>query len=1033
MKSSKHLKCVLLIAFIFACSVTNAVAQQHTVSGTVTDAQTNQPLPGVNILVVGTTTGAATDANGHYELTVKSLQDTLRFSFIGYKTMMVPIDGHTKVNIALKPQIFSGKQLVVVAFGKQKKANISGSVSTVDMNQIAHTSNTSIAGALEGKVSGVHVQTSGAPGEAPKVYIRGIGTFGNKGPLYVVNGIQVPNIIDFDPQLFNSVSVLKDASSAAVYGSRAANGVILVQTKHGSHSNQGKINVSLKSMFGTENVFQRIPVLGRKHYQEMTRLALKNAGLALTHAKASDPNSPLFIDNINTDWQDRAYKRGYSNHQVLNITGGSDNYTFDFGGSYQNETSTFNGPAPAYKAVSAMLNSSYTKGRFTVGENIWLTRSIRTPQTSIINNGVSQVGETLHSLPIVSVRDSTHLGGFGGPRAGVEQGIALNTIGVDHLMDRKQYVDRALVNLWGKVNITKDLAYKLNLAYDKRNFNEKWFVPPFNLGFFFFQIKGKLQVRRINQIQSTMIQTLHYNHQFNVNNGIKFLAGYSEEPDIRKNLFASGTGFTKPYREFLSAAKNSLSQSKKSEDRLRSYFGRLRYNYSNRYLLSVSFRRDGSSRFAKGNKWSNFPAASVAWRIGNEKFMNNIPWLSGLKLRASWGKVGNQRIGDYSTEAFININPDYGFNDQLVHGAAQESLVNHDLRWEVLTTRTIALNLKLFQNKLNFKVAYFNNDANHILVGVPIPGSLGSALNPEKNAASINNRGFEVTAAYRNTFGELNFSINTDVTALHNEVTSLGGVNAQPIFGAVSKTDVGHPIGAFYGYIAEGIFQNKKQIKNSATQEPGTAPGDIRFKDLNGDGVINAADRIYIGDPAPDFRYGLGIHFGYHRFDASFFFNGTYGNKIYNNQLELLNNMSDYNNTTVAEYKHHWTPTNHQNNPRFPRPVIGDPNANNRVSTRYVENGTYLRLKNLNFGYTIPINDISRGKIKKLRVFMTVDNVFTVTGYRGLDPDIGTAGGVSANSASSTNIYNNGLFNRGVDASAWPHPRAYRFGINIKF
>ena len=1024
MKLHLQFKSIMLIVSFTLFSCATAFAQQ-TVSGTVKDAS-NNTLPGVNVLVKGTTQGASTDVNGHYEVTAPSKSDTLVFSFIGYQTRRVPIKGRSKINVTLMSKTISGEEMVVVGYGSQRREDITGSISSADVDEISKTSTQSIANALDGKVAGVHVQTSGAPGESPAINVRGIGTFGDNTPLYIVDGIQVPDIIDFDPSQFQSVQVLKDAAASAIYGSRAANGVVIIETKKGK---PGKLSISYKGTYGTENVYQRINMLQRKGYQALMREELQNAGKALSSAKADDPNSKYFIDNINTDWQNEAWQRGYSTKQALDISGGDKKSTYLIGGTYENNEGTFNGDAPSYKTLTAKANSTHKMGRVTIGENIWLTRSVNTPQTSILNNGQSQVNETLHSLPIIPVYDSNRLGGFGGPRAGIEQGIALNTIGVNHLMDRKQYVDRGFINAWAKVNILDNLTYKLNLAYDSRDYKENWFEPTYDLGFFFFEREGHLQITRNHTMGTTMEHTLDYSTDIN-KHSIDILAGFSEENNTFKQEFSAGTGYSRPFIKVLNGASSTRSSGFKSENSLRSFYGRIQYNYDNRYLATASFRRDGSSRFGDGNKWGNFPSFSVGWRISNEDFFN-IPWVKNLKLRASWGKVGNQAIGDYETIPTINSFSNYTFNDQIAQGAVQVSLVNKNLKWEVLTSRTIGIDTRLFNNALDLTIEYFNNDSKDILVGVPLPGSMGSATNPVANAASINNSGIGITAGYRHQFGDLDFNISADISTLHNEVTSVGGENAQPIYGFASKTAVGHEVGEIYGYVTDGIFQNQSEINNHATQEPGTAPGDIRFKDLNNDGVIDANDRTYLGSPTPDFTYGVNMTFNYHGFDASMFFQGNYGNKIFDAQRRVLENMGDYDNQTVRVYKNRWTSNNKTNNVQFPRAVWGDPNNNNRDSNRWVENGSYLRLENMTVGYTIP----TKGKfgVRTLRAFITAENLFTITAYKGLDPELGTSGGTTANSSAVTNISNNGLFNRGVDDGAWPHPRTFRLGLQLKF
>jgi len=1004
---------------------------QHEVAGTVTDSTAGRALPGVNVVVKGTSRGTATNADGTFELTTPSPQDTLIFSFVGFQERELPIRGREQLDVRLVASAIVGEDVVITGYSEQVRENITGSVSKADVASLNQISTQSIANSLEGQVAGVNVQTSGAPGEEAAINIRGIGSFGDNNPLYIIDGVQVDNIIDFEMSQLQSVQVMKDAASGAVYGSRAANGVVILETKRGQ---EGELQVSYTGNYGTENVFQRIDMLERENFQAFQREALRNVGQPISSASANDPDSENFIDDINTDWQEEAWERGYSTKHTLNVSGGNETSTFNVAGSYELNGGTFNGSAPSYEAVTGRVNSEH---RFTVadrdvrvGENIFLSKSFRKPQTSILNNGLSQVHETIQSLPIIPVRCEDNLGGFCGPRAGIEQGLALNTIGVNHLMDREQTTNRALANFWGELDIFENLTYRLNLAWDHRDFEDDWFQPSFDLGFFFNEPLATLE-KTSNVVTNTTVEnTVTFSDSYGAHN-VDLLGGYSEEQRRVDRTFNFAQDFGgRPFNRVIDGSSTQQSSGSRSKSTLRSFFTQLQYDYSGRYLVTTTFRRDGSSRFGDENKWGNFPSFSLGWRMSDESFFPEVGWINDIKVRGSWGKVGNQEIADFATQPIINNFADGNFGGERVPGAIQVSLVNEDLKWEVLTSRTIGLDVRLFSNRFEFSFDYYDNTSEDILVGVPLPGAIGSAEDPIANAATIDNTGFEFVARYTDQFfdNELSFTGSTNITIPDNEVQSLG--LGEPIFGAGTRTAAGSEVVEFFGWVTDGIFQNQEEVENHAVQEPGTAPGDIRFKDLNNDGVIDDADRKSLGSPTPDFSYGVNLDFEFRNFDASFFFQGNYGNKILNNTRRTVEGMSDFNNQSVRVFENHWTSENQHNDVRFPRAAWNDPNDNNRDSDRWIEDGTYLRLQSLNLGYTF---STGRFGLQNLRVFVGLENVFTITGYSGLDPELGTSGGVTDGSNAVTNIANDGLFSRGVDDGAWPNPRRIETGVEILF
>lgn len=1007
---------------------------QHQVSGTVLDSTEASPLPGVNVVVRGTTSGTTTGADGSYQLTAPSPTDTLVYSFVGYAEKEIPIRGRSEIDVSLAPTTLVGEELVVVGYGTQQRKDLTGSVSVVDVEGLKKSTQSSLAGALEGKVSGVSVQTTGAPGEEPSINVRGLGSFGGNAPLYIVDGVPVENIIDFNLNNVESVQVMKDAAASAIYGSRAANGVVIIETAGGE---EGGLQVSYDGSVGTEYVHQRIDMLEREGFQELNNEMRRNAGEAL--APGNDPDSPQFIDDVNTDWQEAAYERGYTTEHNLQISGGDETSTYSLSGNYQFNEGQMAGPAPSYRGISARINSTHELGRLTIGENISLTRSDERPQTVVLGNPFSLVHETLQAMPTVPVRDEDRLGGWGGPSASVQQGITMNTVAANHLVDREQEVNRGLINAWGELEIIEGLTYRLNLAYDSRQFHEEYFVPTYDLGFFFQEQEGRLENTKNELVNTTIENTLTYSNTFERHN-VEAVVGYSEERRRLEQTFSGATGYSRPFFKTIDAGEENRSTGFKTESALRSVFGRLQYDYDNRYLFTAAIRRDGSSRFGDANRYGNFPSVSAGWRISDESFFE-VGWVSDLKLRASWGQLGRQAIGDFETSAFINTSADYSFNDEIAPGATQVSLVNSNLKWESQTSRTIGVDAGLFDGRLEFTVEYYRNDSEDILVGVPIPGSLGSAENPTVNAATIRNTGFDFSVGYNSSFGELTYDVNANVSTLNNEVLSLGA-NGEPIFGAASKTEVGSEVGELFGWVTDGILQSEDEIcrdptgqacqqseELSAYQQPGTAPGDIRFKDLNGDGIINDQDRDFLGSPTPDFTYGLNVDLEYRNFDASFFVQGNYGNKIFSSTRRVVEDMTDFNNQTVRVAKNHWTPDNKHNDVRFPRAVWGDPNDNGRDSDRFVEDGSYLRMKSLTIGYTVPSDVTDLLGARSLRVYASSSNLFTITGYEGgLDPEIGTGGGGGIN-----NIANDGLFSRGFDDGAWPHPRRFEAGVQLNF
>lgn len=1039
MKSSGYLKYLGLTVLIVVLSAVNVLGQQ-TISGTVANAETGEPLIGVNILVKGTTSGTTTDDKGHYSLSVSSLQDTLVFSFVGYKAQIVPISGRTTIDIALKPQALVGKELVVVGYGTQKKKNITGAISSIDAKDLKKTTSPSIADALAGRVAGVSIQTSGDPGAAPMIKIRGPNSFGSNQPLYVIDGVPVGGIQDFNLNDVASIQILKGVAAAAIYGSRAANGVVIITTKNGK---AGEVKVHYEGYYGVQHIVQRYDMIGTKEYGMLIREEIKNAhaqGLSqnVTIPPAVDQSSSYYIspNEINTNWQDATFKPAAIQSHNVSISGGSQNSTFSVTGSYFNQGSTVEA-GPKYKRYSGRINLTQTFGNFEVHESLYYSHSDKVNLTGLhLTAGVLDI---VKAIPIMPVRDSSRVGGYGGTRSNIERAIVLNVIGANNLLESTTKVNRFLGSASAQYNFMENLYYKIQYSYDQSTVDLYNFVPVYDLGFFYQNTIAKLD-RGQNQYNTQILQnTLHYSkdiggHHFTV------MLGYTQQVNTFNNFGGHSEGYTKPYYKVLNAGlENKTSAGYKTRSTMRSYFGRITYNYKGTYLLQGVLRRDGSSRFAPSNRYGTFPSVSVGWMISNEPFFEGISFINSLKLRAGYGVLGSQDIAPYLYTAEINPYANYNFGNSVVKGATQISLVDPDIKWETTISRDIGIDMTLFNNKLSITADYFNNKTKDILVAVPIPLTTGSTTSPVVNGATIRNKGFEFTAEYSNTAGSFHYSLHGNFSILHNEVLSLGAGD-KPIFGDGSKTAVGHSIGAVFGYVADGLFQNKSEINTVPPDEPGydpdkwayqeafTAPGDIRFKDLNGDGIITSADRTFLGSAIPKFKYGFSANLRYKQWDFSFFFMGVYGNKIVNRVRQSVSNMIGYNNATEYVFNNHWTPENRSTN--VPRAVFGDPNNNARMSQRWVEDGSYLRLKNIQIGYSLPQKFLAEAGISNLRIYLQGQNVFTLTGYSGYTPVIS-----SSNTAIDGPVGggNDGLFSRGVDVGSYPQPRTISLGISLRF
>jgi len=1022
------LACGLPLAAASAAPVTVSVAvkvrlatSQPTarVSGRVTDSK-GEALPGVTIRVKGGTAGTSTDANGDFSLDVPE-SATLVISSVGYATQEIAVGSQTTINVRLADDAQQLSEAVVVGYLTQERQNVTGSVATVTATEVRRAPVASTAEAIQGRVPGVQVTNSGVPGQGPVVNIRGLGSLGgsNSGPLYVVDGLWIEPTSsagrDINPADVESVQVLKDAAALAPYGNSGANGVIIITTKKGK---QGTPAISFNASGGVQNLIKRLDLANAAQWAVTNNQAYDNAGLPRQPYAASLPAG------IDTDWQKELFKQGSVQDYNLGFSGGGPQSNFNVSGGYFKQQGTIIGPQ--FERFTARVNTGFNRGRLRVGENLQL---VRANQTYV--NG-APFTEVLRMPAVIPVYDPTVPGGFGiGNNNAITFGT--NPIALQRLLVNTSTNNRVLGNVYGEVQIFDFLRYRLNLGLEYHGFRDQqkrqfgvWrrndATTPSNYG----DDQG-------NELFGQAENTLTFDKSFGDHN-LTAVAGYSRQR--RSFEFTRGVNFgygTGPvYYWALDAGTqtpqvigSSYVQGKES------FFGQVTYDYDRRFLVTGAFRRDGSSQFAPDRRWGNFGAGSVGWRISKEKFLENATFINDLKLRASFGSLGNQYLsgaygGSYLYQGALNTNANYvlGTSQTIQNGAIQTTLASN-IRWEERRTQNYGFDLALLENRFSLSADYYISRTANALVSPNLPQVLGNAgALPYQNLGLLENRGFEFKVGYADDRKPFKYSATANLTTLTNKVLNLnsGSIEGSPANflqggpGAVTRTEVGYEIGSFYLYQFDGIYQTGDNIP------AGLQAGDVRYRDNNGDGQITEADRVHVGRVFPRLQYGLNLTASYGGFDVAAFFQGVQGNTVFNDAKYWLERTDD-NNNHLAGFSP-WTPQNPSTT--TPRAIIaGGPNGgtapgnNDRYqTTRWLEDGSYLRLKNVQLGYSLPKDLLERTKyIGSLRLFLTGQNVFTVTKYSGYDPE--TVG--------------QGSLARGVDAGSYPNLRSFTLGLQAGF
>ncbi|KGO86236.1 TonB-dependent receptor [Flavobacterium rivuli WB 3.3-2 = DSM 21788] len=1012
-----------LAGFVILLLSVSGLHAQGTITGTVTSGTDNSTLPMANVVVKGSSNGVSTDLDGKFSIKANA-NDVLVFSYIGFTNKEVTVGTQTVINVALSTDATEMDEVVVIGYGTQKKANLTGSVAVVNVNEALKTSNSDVSSLIQGRVSGVTVTNDGQPGAAPNIRIRGIGTFGDNQPLYIVDGVPVgTSVRDFNPNDIKSIQILKDAAAGAIYGSRAANGVVIITTKGGRKNSPLKIEYS--SYYGVDEVPQKISVLNREQYQMITNEKRTNANVPLL--AGNDPTSPLFVSNTDNDWQSIGLKRGSRQNQNFNFSGGGENMTYNASMDYFSNKGMFVGNGPNYERYSGRINVTFEKGIFKMSPSLYYTHSFENSLTfrgDVLTGGRPPlINDLVLAVPTMPLYDPNNIGGWGGTKAEVQGAISLNVPGINSLFTNTVEVDRTFAIINPEFKLVNsgghELTYKLNLSYDKTQTRDFSFVPQFNMGYFFNSGKSLLDDNSRIYTNTLVENTLDYKKVFGKHD-VHVILGQTYQTTEAVNRQAHSESLPMPYLPVLSNGINQTVGGSQYNSNLSSLFGRLTYSFDDRYLFEATVRRDGSSRFAKENRYGTFPSVSAGWKLSNEKFFNvSKDIVSQIKLRGSYGQLGNQNIGDYLYQAVINNNILYNFATptggvNTVIGGLQTSVVTENIKWETTTSGNFGLDASLFNGALDITAEYYTKKTTDILVGVPIPLSTGS-LNtfPVVNAGSLRNSGVDLELAYHyTTKSDFSLDVSANFSTIKNEVLALGG-NNEPIYSTGSKTVIGGRIGEHYGYVYEGIFQSQAEVAGHAFQSAGTAPGDIKFKDVNGDGVIDADDRAFLGRAIPAFTYGLNITAKYKNFDITAFGSGAGGYYINSALYRTLMWSGDAVNAST-DILNRWTPTN--TNTDIPRLTATDPNINNRDSNRpgWLQRGDYFRINTVSLGYKLPA--VFGKVVESVRIYGTVQNLHTFTKYKGFNPD-----------------FNSGVFSPGFDGGSYPRPRTYLVGVQMTF
>ncbi len=941
----------------------HAQQQAKTVTGTVTDVS-GEPIIGANIRIKGTTTGTITDIDGNFSIEAEP-QSVIEVSYIGYLTQETVINNQKSIRFLLKEDTKTLDEVVVIGYGVQKKADLTGSVANINTEKLNTQSNANIGQALQGKIAGVDiVSQGGAPGSGTRIMVRGIGTLNNASPLYIVDGMYMNSIDHINPNDIASIDVLKDASSAAIYGSRAANGVIIVTTKEGSNT-EGKPIIDLSVNLGISTASKFLDMLDAKGWAEVTTIARQAIGKPALDMATDLANKP---DN---DWQDIMFRPALMQNYNLSVKGGGKYSTYYTGLGYFNQDGIVKGTN--YQRYNIQSKNDYKRGIFSAGTNLIISFSHDKPLHQELRGGM--IGTILQSVPTLEKYDDTREGGYGGTYGDVVNIPHPLAIIDDNIMDRYNENVKIFANLYAQIELFKGLKYKLNLTPDFSFERYKNYLNKYDFGLATNSITQltERQRRRRNILVENL---LTFDRTFGEHK-ISALAGYTYQDSRFRHIQAYGEGLPQGLEEIDAATTNRSNEGNSWRSVLTSILGRVFYSYQNKYLFTATIRRDGSSKFGKNNRYGYFPSFSLGWNVAEEKFMENVHWLDQLKLRGGYGVLGNQEIDNYQYSSTITTGINYpDGNGGLLQGAFPKNFANPDIKWEETAMTNVGIDFMAFNNRLSLTADYYVKNTKDILLTVPIPISSGGANDPIRNAGKIRNNGFEFNLGWMDQPNpDISYGINLIGSFNKNKVIAMGSESGSIKGGSTnqnittSETKAGYPIGGYWLISTAGYFNSQEEVdayaKDGKKIQPAAEPGDIKFVDANNDGVINDDDRVFQGSPFPDFTFALNGNMRYKNFDLSIGLQGVLGNKIYNATRQTLEDVTKGSNF-LASCLDYWTPEN--KNASHPRLTWDDPNRNTRAeSDRYLENGSYLRLRSVQLGYTFP-QTWFKGAIQHARV-----------------------------------------------------------------
>lgn len=975
-----------------------SIAQDIKVSGTVMDTY-DIPLIGVNILIKNTDLGTVTDIDGKYQLTILNATDTLVFSYIGYHQQELPLNGRTRHTIVLEETVDVLGEVVVIGYGTQKKSDLTGAVSTVKGEELTKIPTASVAQSLQGKVAGVQVTaTSGEPGASAIIRIRGVGTLNDASPLFVVDGMLLDDIDFLNPNDVESVQILKDASATAIYGSRGANGVIIISTKKGVIGEPARFEFS--SYWGTQKLVKKIDLANANEFATLANEVAENEGTGLPFS-----NPDEFGEG--TDWQDEIFSDAPIRNYQLGIRGASEKMTYSISANYFQQEGIISGAE--FDRLTLRINNQYqVKEWAKLGHNISYIHS----KFKVVPN----VTESAYRAdPTVPGIDS--LGNFG--NTSIRASVA-NPLAQLEFNNNSGFNNRMVGNLYLDLNFLNNFTFRTNVGLDIEQGQGKTFVPEFFVSAIQQNEENRLSLNGQRIFSWLWENTLTFDKEWK-KHYVNVLAGITAQEYTFENWGGTRTGLVGESEElfFLNAGELEGQSNFNSgfEWSLLSYLFRVNYTFDHKYLFTASYRRDGSSKFGLNNRYGNFPSFAAGWNISQEEFMKDQDLISRLKLRASWGIIGNEKIGAYAGRAVVtsNLNAVFGTMEALNFGATINTLANPDIRWEETTQTDIGLEFGLFNNRLTAEIDYYSRITDGILVDVPIPVFVGSANNPVVNAAKVKNSGFDINLFWKERKGDWSYNISLIASTVNNEVQQLGE-GKEELFGGDlgvggklgTRTVVGLPIGAYYGYETNGIFQNEEEIL-AGPALGGEQPGDLKFVDSNKDGEITTEDRVYLGSPIPDLIYSMQIGVEFSDFDFSIDFYGVNGNKLIN--AKKMARFGTYN--FESSFLDRWTEEGSSNTE--PRVTNGGHNYN--VSDRFLEDGSFFRLRTIQLGYSLPGSILSKMKLSNFRIYVSGTNLKTWTDYSGYTPEISS----------------HSVINVGIDRGTFPISKTILFGVNVTF